>query len=225
MPVITFNWTSLLVVTGIALCLTTVIFFAITASVWLALGSPFQPTSIRYQEIHGKHWLLRCDSSWFSERYTMFHIPSYIEEDVSTSSVLRHIGTSHPSAIQVRVVVVGWPLRCFYAYDIMADESHRLLPGNPSGYIYTENPHGFAYININNRRLDFPVYIVASALICNICIFTVPLVSFFFGVQVLVRYQRRRRMCCLSCGYSLRGLRVDVCPECGREGWHSGLDV
>ena len=58
-----------------------------------------------------------------------------------------------------------------------------------------------------NSWLIFPLWLSSSLLLT---LMAIPIVR-----GPLRRWHRARRGCCLECGYDLRGLKSDRCPECG----------
>jgi hypothetical protein len=113
------------------------------------------------------------------------------------------IGFQHPFKLEANYVYQR-PLSAitdtFYhkrrlGFEIVVADSHVEYPN--TGKVWAE----FAV------RIDVPIW-------CPCALFAAyPAIAFIRGP--VRRYRRRKRCCCLKCGYNLTGNVSGVCPECG----------
>jgi hypothetical protein len=95
----------------------------------------------------------------------------------------------------------GWPARAFYLeYRVSAAGT---------------TCRGMLRIPLASGAIELPVGIIWTGLAINVLFWGTLIWVYFAAERRLVRHLRRRRGCCPTCQYDIRGLRDPVCPECG----------
>lgn len=118
---------------------------------------------------------------------------------------------AHPGGVSIVVTEVGLPFSCLYGTDL----SH--VGGANTVVWFHRRP---------NRRYDFishvPIIPSALGMLANTAVWGLIAYGFWRGSCDLMGRWRRarsalavRRGVCPRCGYSLRGLALPGCPECG----------
>jgi hypothetical protein len=95
----------------------------------------------------------------------------------------------------------GWP------FPVLALEHWRFIRG------FTLQLQATNAITIADRRL--PGRIVWAGLCAGSLVYALPMLMIPLLLRPLRARRRRRRGCCMSCGYDLRGEFDAGCPECG----------
>ena len=119
----------------------------------------------------------------------------------------RKADDSNPNIIKVDnysidIVELGWPMRC-----IAGEQWNELhMPSTPwqvtSGML-----QAFGY--------QWPNRVLWSGMFINVLLYCALIASTFFCWGYSRRTIRRRRGCCIKCGYDLQGHSEGACPECG----------
>lgn len=162
--------------------------------------------------------------------YAFFEDPLYEGEvrKVSASDALRILdlpGNGRPMAGENLILYLrqGWPLRCLecvvYARGgrVHSNSLLSVFPGEPFSSVRCIGGISFG---------KFPILVVPFSLIPRE--FVINLLTTFFatasgGVAVSIarRWIRKRRNCCVECGYDVNSLKKEAtalvarCPECG----------
>lgn len=103
-----------------------------------------------------------------------------------------------------RAIAVGWPFRC--AVGVVTTD-----PPNGTRRWFWLNDVGHTW---QGRPIIVPYSLIPSAVAANLLVLSAPLYVALVVPRIALRVVRKRRGCCLKCGYSLMASQSQ-CPECG----------
>ncbi len=111
-----------------------------------------------------------------------------------------------PGFASIEGVSAGWPLHA--AHSLTHVEGH---PGT------ARREHGLLRLTISGKDIVLPMFPIWTGLLGNTLLYGGALLLAWWSLRGLRMNTRRARGGCAGCGYPL-GLRMQRCPECGREG-------
>jgi len=166
---------------------------------------PMYMSGARYQAFHkGKtsHVLRGSDLAE--------HTPSWLEAyetsciDLSSDAILYDRSS----------ISLGWPF-----LTVWGERKHyHLFAGGNAVYIPLRGKlnHPFSTgIYATDRVVGYlPIW---HGIVANTIFYSVLVYSLFFSILQLRKFKRIRRGHCIKCGYDLRHVEHEVCPECGCE--------
>lgn len=125
---------------------------------------------------------------------------------------MKHLERVAASKIWIVAHAAGWPLRCFRcAYALDAVSGQTMVTG---GIVLPWTRSDVSGVGL---PVVIPVEPVYLNCIVNICTIIVIWYCVRWSVRTC-RYLAKQRFdehCCAKCGYDVRGLLANACPECG----------
>jgi len=119
-----------------------------------------------------------------------------------------------------RMVVIersnGWPFRTLY-YVLTRYTGDRFSTNQHVWIVQKQPWNAWIIPNTPGNAIYLPLVPIWSGLIRNTFFYAAILCLLIPGPFALRRMIRRKRGLCVKCGYDLRGVEHEACPECGEE--------
>lgn len=148
------------------------------------------------------------------DRLAIYDNMPRIEQVPGWISGLR-FGSDHlPDCVSLAVqeFAYGWPFRAFTNRSAICQQNGRLKARVNRGAITL--PQGWVSI-VQGRGRDLPFYPVFPGILLNTLIYGAPVYLMLLSLAGVRRVYRWKRGKCLRCGYALKGVTAQRCPECG----------
>jgi hypothetical protein len=123
--------------------------------------------------------------------------------------------SSRPLPITCEAVAAGWPLPAVWGWETTTSQFNSatgaltLVTLQESGLFAPPR-------TLAPPPARFPYLPVWPGFLLNSLLYAAPWALVLVAPRAVRRWRRRRRGCCMRCGYDLRGLGGAACPECGR---------
>jgi hypothetical protein len=181
-----------------------------------------------------KRWPIAVPERWPQATYGLRASGFGWQRDVLTSGLQerREVrGTvlmgSTVASFSLIIVRTGWPLASLQ-WEEWSESWARRAFNIETGRVQVMHDHGDARWRLGleyplatlpalGRWKRIPIMPLWPAFAVNTMLYAAMAAALWYAPGALQRVRRRRRACCLKCGYPRAGLADDaVCPECGR---------
>ncbi len=110
---------------------------------------------------------------------------------------------------------IGWPMRAFWCCFFWGDLSMGSGPVFADGLQFRQR-NATAGTTLSYPMI-LPVHVLWPGFAVNTAFYAAIVWLLSLLPFTVCRLVRRKRGCCIKCGYDLRGAEHEVCPECGVE--------